>query len=79
MSQQVRIPDEIYTALQSVKFSLDPKYLKAAPSIQDIVTVALKRLIEDWENLDDREQLIEELLEQRENARSRMGRASNSN
>ncbi len=75
MPQPVRVPDDIYATLQEIKFSLDPEYLKAAPSIQDMVNVALKRLIEDWEHPNSHDQLLAELLEQREIARSRMGKA----
>ncbi|MBC6435794.1 hypothetical protein FM036_41885 [Nostoc sp. HG1] len=59
--------------LQQIKFSLDPQYMKAAPSIQDMVNVALKRFIEDWEHSDSQTQLLNELIEQRQIARSRMG------
>jgi hypothetical protein len=75
LPQPVRVPDDVYAALQEIKFSLDPQYLKAAPSIQDMVNVALKRFIEDWEHPDSHDQLLAELLEQREIARSRMGKA----
>ncbi len=73
MPQSVRVPDDIYASLQQIKFSLDPQYMKAAPSIQDMVNVALKRLIEDWEDPDNHTQLLKELLEQRQIARSHMG------
>ncbi|MBE9082910.1 MULTISPECIES: hypothetical protein [unclassified Tolypothrix] len=73
MPQPVRVPDEIYAILQQIKFSLDPEYMKAAPSIQDMVNVALKRFIEDWEHPDSQTQLLNDLLEQRQIARSRMG------
>ncbi|WGV24613.1 hypothetical protein [Halotia branconii] len=73
MPQPVRVPDEIYAILQQIKFSLDPEYMKAAPSVQDMVNVALKRFIEDWEHPDSQTQLLNELLEQRQIARSRMG------
>ncbi|MEH2026833.1 hypothetical protein [Nostoc sp.] len=73
MPQPVRVPDEIYAILQQIKFSLDPQYMKAAPSIQDMVNVALKRFIEDWEHPDSQTQLLNELIEQRQIARSRMG------
>jgi hypothetical protein len=74
LPQPVRVPDNIYAILQEIKFSLDPQYLKGSPSIQDMVNVALKRFIEDWEHPDTQEQLLAELLEQREIARSRMGK-----
>ncbi|MEH2356525.1 hypothetical protein [Nostoc sp.] len=73
MPQPVRVPDEIYAILQQIKFSLDPEYMKAAPSVQDMVNVALKRFIEDGEHPDSQTQLLNELLEQRQIARSRMG------
>jgi hypothetical protein len=73
LPQPVRVPDEIYAILQQIKFSLDPEYMKAAPSVQDMVNVALKRFIEDWEHPDSQTQLLNELLEQRQIARSRMG------
>lgn len=73
MPQPVRVPDDFYATLQEIKFSLDPQYLKAAPSIQDMVNVALKRFIQDWQHPDSHIQLLDELLEQRQIARSRMG------
>ncbi|MEA5536674.1 hypothetical protein [Crocosphaera sp. XPORK-15E] len=74
MPQPVRVPDEIYQSLQEIKFILDPEYRKASPSIQDLVTVALTRMIEDWEHPISREELLKELLEQRDKARSKMGK-----
>lgn len=74
MTHIIRIPPEIYRKLQKIKFSLDPDYLKASPSLQDMVTVALTRFIEDYEHPDSYKQVLNELLEQREIARSRMGR-----
>ncbi len=73
MLQPVRVPDDLYATLQELKFSLDPQHLRATPSIQDMVNVALKRFIEDWQHPDSHSQLLDELLEQRQIARSRMG------
>lgn len=73
MAQQVRISDNIYEALREISFSLEAEYMKATPTIQDIVIVALKRLIEDWEHPDSKDKLLKELLEHRAMARSRMG------
>ena len=74
MSSTVRIPPEIYQNLREIKISLDSEYYSAAPSVQDLVTVAIKRLITDWQNTQKQPQLLEELLEHRQKARSRMGK-----
>jgi hypothetical protein len=74
LSQQVRLPDELYTQLQQIKHSLDPDHFSDTPSIQDMVTVGVKRLVDDWNNPDKQGLLLAELLEHRKIARSRMGR-----
>ncbi len=76
MPHQVRIPDEIFSELYKIRESLiDPQYISDAPTYQDMVNVALKRLISDWQqNLNARSHITEQLLEQRQIARSRMGR-----
>ncbi len=85
MPHQARILDQVYGELykikQSFEQSLAPYQISDAPSIQDMVNVALKRLIEDWQDPQKQELLHDELLEQRRVARSNMGRrkgASNS-
>ena len=74
MSSTVRVPPEIYQNLREIKISLDSEYYSAAPTVQDLVTVAIKRLITDWQNTEKQTQLLEELLEHRQKARSRMGK-----
>ncbi|MBE9003869.1 hypothetical protein IQ259_02195 [Fortiea sp. LEGE XX443] len=78
MPHQARIPDEIYAQLYTIRHSceqmLAPNRTSDAPSLQDIVNVALKRLIKDWQDENKQNLLQQELLEQRRTARSNMGR-----
>lgn len=78
MPYQTRIPSEIYIQLHRIKNSFEqllaPDQIVDIPSIQDIVNVALKRLINDWQDTEMQKRLSEELLEQRRLARSNMGR-----
>jgi hypothetical protein len=75
---QARIPDEIYAQLYQIKHSFErslaPHQISNAPSLQDMVNVALKRLIRDWQDSEQQNLLHDELLEQRKIARSNMGR-----
>jgi hypothetical protein len=75
---QARIPEEIYSELYTIKHSFEqllaPRQISDSPSVQDIVNVALKRLIRDWQDPEKQKMLHEELLEQRRVARSNMGR-----
>jgi hypothetical protein len=73
LSQQVRVPSDLYIGLRRIKHSLDPTHYSASPSVQDMVTVALRRFLKDWENLDNQEEILGELLEQRRIARTKMG------
>lgn len=75
---QIRIPDDLYAALYQIKHSLDPQHFSAAPTIQDMVSVAVKRLIDEWQNSAQQSLLLDELLEQRRIARSKMGRKNRS-
>jgi len=70
----VRVPVELYEDLRQIRLSLESQYHGAAPTIQDLVSVALRRFILDWENLENQQQLVEELLLNRREARSRMGK-----
>lgn len=78
MPHQARIPDEIYAELYTIKHSFEqllaPYQISNAPSLQDMVNVALKRLIKDWQDPDKHDLLHDELLEQRRLARSNMGK-----
>jgi hypothetical protein len=78
LPHQVRIPDDIYAELYKIKHlfeqSLEPQKISNAPSLQDMVNVALKRLIKDWQDPEQQILLRDELLEQRSVARSNMGR-----
>jgi hypothetical protein len=75
LPHQVRIPDEIFSELYKIRESLvDPQYISDAPTYQDMVNVAIKRLISDWQKLDARAHINEQLFEQRQIARSKMGR-----
>lgn len=78
LPHQARIPDEIYAQLYTIRHSceqmLAPNRTSDAPTLQDLVNVALKRLIRDWQDENQQNLLHEELLEQRRTARSNMGR-----
>lgn len=75
VSPTIRVPEELYEALRQVKLALENEYKSAAPSMQDIATVALRHFIDDWKDLDKHEQLLVELLENRTKARTNMGKA----
>ena len=74
MSRNIRIPDELYNKLYQIKVSLQDQYQTDAPSLQDLVNVAIKELCEEWEDPNLQAELLEELLESRREARSRMGK-----
>ncbi|MBW4616379.1 MAG: hypothetical protein KME21_24510 [Desmonostoc vinosum HA7617-LM4] len=78
LPHQARIPDEIYPQLYTIRHSceqmLAPNRTSDAPTVQDIVNVALKRLISDWQDDEKQNLLRNELLEQRRTARLSMGR-----
>jgi hypothetical protein len=78
LPHQARIPDEIYAELYTIKHSFEqmvaPDRISDAPSVQDIVNVAVKRLIKDWQDPEKRNLLHEEIFKQRTIARQKMGR-----
>jgi hypothetical protein len=74
LPQQVRVASELYTEIQRMKHSLDPVHHSASPSVQDIVTVALRRFLQDWDNAEKQSELLNDLLAQRKVARASMGR-----
>ena len=74
LSSTVRVPRELYETLREIRLSLESQYHSAAPTVQDMISVALKRFINDWENPDKQSQLLGELLEHRRVARSNMGK-----
>jgi hypothetical protein len=74
VSANVRISDELYEALREIRLSLESRHQSSAPTIQDMVSVAVKRLITTWQVPEDQAELLAELLENRHDARSRMGR-----
>lgn len=74
MSSTIRIPPDIHQSLQEIRLSLESRHFSAAPTLQDIVSVALKRFIQDWNNSGEQEQILETLLQHRQEARSRMGK-----
>ncbi|NER19820.1 MAG: hypothetical protein F6J96_03490 [Symploca sp. SIO1C2] len=74
LSSTVRVPGELYETLRHIRLSLESKHQSAAPSVQDMISVALKRFINDWENPNEQSQLLGELLEHRRVARSNMGK-----
>jgi hypothetical protein len=69
----VRVSADIYQRLREIRLSLESQYYSAAPTVQDLVSIALQRLIGAWNNAEERNQLLEELLEHRQEARARMG------
>ncbi len=74
MASTVRIPTDIYEQLQEIHVGLKAEHYSAAPTIQDLVSVAVKKLIIDWNDDLLQPQLLEELLEHRKDARTRMGK-----
>lgn len=73
-SSTVRVPIELYESLRKIKVSLESQHSSAAPSIQDLVNVAFRRFLKDWNNVDERSQILDELLKNRQDSRSKMGR-----
>lgn len=69
----VRVPDEIYEVLREIKLSLENKYQSAAPTVQDLITVALIRFVDQWRVSGMQDEILAELLSQRRIARSKMG------
>lgn len=76
MPSTVRVPTDLYQTLREIRISLESQHSSAAPTVQDMVSVAIERFIGDWQNPEEQSQLLEELLEHRQSARSRMGRKS---
>lgn len=74
MPSTVRVPTDLYDTLREIRVSLERQHLAAAPTMQDLVTVALRRFLRDWDHSDERSQILGELLKNREDSRSRMGR-----
>ncbi len=72
--KNVRVPADLYEMLREIKISLESQYQSAGPTMQDLATIALKRLISQWQNPDEQAEILTELLEQRKLARSRMGK-----
>ena len=70
----VRVPDDIYETLRQIKIELESQHKSSAPTMQDLVSVALERFIKDLEDPEIEKKLIPILLEHRKVARSRMGR-----
>lgn len=79
LSSTVRVPENLYQALQEIRASLEAEHYSAAPSLQDMVSVALQRLIDDWHDANIQPELLEALLEHRKEARSRMGNRTSHN
>jgi hypothetical protein len=69
----VRVPDDLYEKLREIRLPLEQQFQSAAPTTQDMVNVALKRFIKDWEETEKQSELLMELLEHRKLARRRMG------
>jgi hypothetical protein len=69
----VRVPDDLYERLRQIRLPLEEQYQSAAPTVQDIVNVALKQFIQDWKEPDKQPELLSQLLEHRRLSRKRMG------
>lgn len=74
MASTIRVPTELYQTLHEIKLSLESKHFSAAPTMQDLVSVAVRRFIRDWHNPNKQTEIQEELLKSRQDSRSRMGR-----
>ena len=74
MSSTVRVPTDLYESLRQIRLSLESEYQSAAPTVQDLVSVALQRFVSDWDDLEQKEKILEELLKNRQVARSKMGK-----
>ena len=81
LASTIRISDELYEQLRTIRILLESQYKKASPTMQDIVTVALHRFLNDWEDQDfDPDDLtslnpiLEDLLQHRKIALRNMGR-----
>ncbi|MEB3189443.1 MAG: hypothetical protein VKL42_03770 [Snowella sp.] len=61
-SSTVRVPSDLYEALREMKVALEAQHLSASPTIQDLVNLALIRFLRDWRNIDERSQILDELL-----------------
>jgi hypothetical protein len=46
----VRVPVDLYEDLRQIRLSLESQYYGAAPTMQDLVSVALRHFILDWKN-----------------------------
>lgn len=68
------MPDELYDKLYQIKASLESEYQSDAPTLQDLVSVAIEKFCEEWDDPNLQAELLEELLESRREARSRMGK-----
>ena len=79
LPSNIRVPSELYEKLREISISLAAEYQSSAPSIQDVVNVALKRFLHEWEAESDldRKEIVAELLESRRQSRSKMGPSSN--
>jgi len=73
----VRVPDDIYKTLRQIKIELESQHQSAAPTMQDLVSVALEQFLKDWNDSNTNEELLLVLLEHRKAARSRMGKKKN--
>lgn len=75
----MRVSADLYQRLREIRLSLESQYSSAAPTVQDLVSIAIERSIRDWNNPEQQSQLLEELLARRKAARSRMGQRSRDN
>ncbi len=78
LPSNIRVPSELYEKLRDISTSLVGEYQSAAPSIQDVASVALKRFLEEWASGsgETRNAILAELLESRRQSRARMGPSS---
>ncbi len=78
MPASVRVPDDIYKAIRQIRIALEGEYEFKTPSFQDFTNVAFERLLREWEDPKTREEILQELLTRRQQARMRMGTPQNS-
>jgi len=74
LSRNIRIPNELYDRLYQIKVSLEGQHQSDAPTLQDMVSVAIRKFCEECDDPNSQAELLEELLKSRQEARSRMGK-----
>ncbi len=73
MPSTFRVPEDLHRTIRNIRIDLEREYEVKTPSLQDFANVALERLLTEWENPRQREEILSQLLTRRQNARMRMG------